>query len=238
MKRRFLPLMVGTKSYIEKIQALSPIAYWPLNETSGTAVINYGTLGTAANGSYTGVTLASTTAPGGTLAPYWDGTNDSATLTSTALNTAFNRSEFTMMAWAKMDFLWSEAIYREVMAARVNNTNRAYFIKLNANGQFAFLYNGNSATTKQQTWTGQTSTGWMHFAMTVSVANNRVYTYINGVQFDSPNSGITAFVGNPTTTLGVDGVSSRWKGWIAHSAIWNRPLTTTEITNLYTLGGV
>ena len=72
------------------ILALNPIAYWKLDETSGTTAINYGTLGTAANGTYSGATLGQVAAPGGGLAPLFDGANDLLNIYSVALQGAFN----------------------------------------------------------------------------------------------------------------------------------------------------
>src|SRR4030042_3288796 len=40
------------------IQSLAPIGYWKLDELSGSTALNYGTLGAAGNGAYSGPTLA------------------------------------------------------------------------------------------------------------------------------------------------------------------------------------
>jgi hypothetical protein len=45
------------RQYMAKVRGLGPIAYFPLDEASGTVARNLGTLGATANGAYTGVTF-------------------------------------------------------------------------------------------------------------------------------------------------------------------------------------
>ena len=45
-------------TYMDKVLSYNPLVYFPMNETAGLTAVNYGSLGTAANGTYTGVTLA------------------------------------------------------------------------------------------------------------------------------------------------------------------------------------
>jgi hypothetical protein len=74
----------------------TPLAYWPLNEFSGSTVYDQVE---EYDGTYTGPLLATINAPGRTRAPYFDGLNDRADMQPAALQAALSRSEFSMMAW-------------------------------------------------------------------------------------------------------------------------------------------
>lgn len=209
-----------------------PVAYWPLDETSGTIVFDRS--GHGFHGTYTGATLANTAAPGGGLAPYFDGINDRADMQPNELLAVLSHSEFTMMAWAKVlnAAVWAETAYREVFHLRVNNNNRAYMIKPTTANTFQYIYNGGNSNTRLHQWS-ISSLAWMHLVLTVSVTGNVMRSYIDTVEFSPPASSITPWVGTPMVGVGCDGSASWWRGWLAHVAIWNRALSADEVAALY-----
>ena len=76
------------------ILSYNPIAYWPMNELTGTTMVNYGSLGTAANGTYSGVTLDQVDAPGGGRAGLLDGVNDNVNILYGSLSGSVQRADF------------------------------------------------------------------------------------------------------------------------------------------------
>ena len=243
IQRRILPRQVpvifkrsSLAGYQKVISDTAPLAYWPLDEGSGTVV--YDRSGHGYHGVYSGATLANATAPGGGMAPLFDGANDKAEMQPADLLAALNHSEFTMMAWARVlnAAVWDELISREVFHIRVDNSNRAYMLKSNTVNRFQFIYNGNSGTTKLHEWLSMTQTGWMHLVHTISVSGNAINTYIDNVKFSPTATGITAYLGTPTVGVGSTGTGAWWKGWLAHAAIWNRALSDAEVAALYNGG--
>jgi hypothetical protein len=77
------------------------IAYWPLNEMSGT--VAYDVSGNHFNGTYYGVTPAQSAGAGSTfgLAPSFDGVNDYIELYSAGLATEIGTGDLTMCVWLK-----------------------------------------------------------------------------------------------------------------------------------------
>ena len=97
-------LFGGRKAtYMDKVLSYSPILYYPMNETAGATAVNAGTLGSAADGAYTGVTLNNTTGPDGTNgAPYFDGVNDYLDGTTAALIAALSLQVGSVLIWLKV----------------------------------------------------------------------------------------------------------------------------------------
>src|SRR3990167_6529272 len=90
-------------SYQTKVANLFPIAYWPLNELTGTtAVARYPS--TDLDGLYVGPTLNSTVGPIALDgAPLWDAANDVLNIYSTALSTTINMNTCTLSMWFKAE---------------------------------------------------------------------------------------------------------------------------------------
>jgi hypothetical protein len=93
-------------AYNRNTLATSPLAYWPLTDTSGTPAVNASTGGATYNGTYTnGPVLADVAGPGASMgrAPLSStALNDFVQLPATALNSAWNPAEFTIAAGCKV----------------------------------------------------------------------------------------------------------------------------------------
>lgn len=88
---------VATGTYQAKVLTLFEddlIAYWPLNETSGTTANDVS--GNGRHGTYSGVTLDQVDGPGETMgrAGLWDGINDRVRVVS-----SISTTEFTVLGW-------------------------------------------------------------------------------------------------------------------------------------------
>ena len=86
-------------AYAADVLATSPIAYWKLNEGSGSTVED--SSGNGYDGSYTGVTWDGETFLGDAV-PYFDGANDYANVYSAGLQSAVDFEEGCILAWCKV----------------------------------------------------------------------------------------------------------------------------------------
>jgi hypothetical protein len=236
--RIIVPTLLAKKSYLSKILATSPLAYWPLNETSGEAAKNYGS-GLNIDGTYIGVDLAQAAGPDGVRVPFFDGTNDYVALPNVQLNTIWPWGEGSMSIWIKMRQAsdWDNVTFRFAMAVRQQgaavyayqfskrNVANSWRWQVNTNNSDLIIYDDAAA------WIT-----WQHMLITWSVTNNRMRGYQNGVQVGADQAPVNA--GTPTISAdyarigALQGVSYPWIGWLAHAAVWNKELTPAEVAAL------
>ncbi len=229
-----LPLLAHSKglSYSRRVLNTAPIMYYPLNELSGVVAYNYGTLGPTKNGVYTGTTLAQMAAPGGGLAPLFDGVDDVA---DTAMG--LDPQEGSVSVYAKVldASVWTDGLRHCIYGWYCWDDN-SFSIFLQ--------YTGNLVGYQQNLWNGNpqravvTSTlSWFHCVATWSALADEMLFYFNGVPVD---------IGLPFYSLAPApewdgyhigyGYPGFFKGFISHVAIWDRPITPSEVTSLY-IGG-
>ena len=119
-------VLFGAPSYSQKILNLGPIAYWPLNDASGTAAVE---LVAGMNGTYSGVDLAQAQAP--FVAPLF-GDGDFCNIYSAGLNAlkAFF-TEGTVSIWAKVSGagVWSDGVARRIFAVISASNQEDYTIR-------------------------------------------------------------------------------------------------------------
>ena len=233
------PLFRSKGSYNCRIIASDPLLYFPLDEASGSVAKNWGSLGAAANGSYTGVDLHSTPGPKGGGAPYFDGVNDSVDINSAGLAAAFPGSEGSVLAWAKVydAAVWTDSQGRYVVqfndgASNVFNMRRAptdYYL--------TWYYNAGGVS-KVKNKTDGNSLDWMALVCTWSASADECIVYYNGEQYGSKLTSLGVWDGTIDSSLCAIGSYSNspsyvWKGYISHVALWDRALTPAEILSLY-----
>ncbi len=186
-----------------------------------------------------GVVIATASGANGHLtnAYSFDGTNDNVNLYSTDLNSTFNPSEGTLVAWAKVANAgaWTDGLTRNIVKIALDNNNRIEIYKRSSNNQIAALYSAGGTTINPQT--SFSSTGWFQVAMTWSKSDNSAKFYINAAQQDN-TSGLGTWDGNlASTTVAIGSSNSAgstpWSGLINDVRLYNRALTDTEIANLY-----
>ena len=221
-----------TITYAQGVLAIANLlAYWKLDETSGTSAADAS--GNGYTGTYSGATLNNTAGPGGSMgnAPSFDGVNDRVTLPTL---TGFSPSEGTLSIWCKVSGsgVWTDATNRAAMWAGVNSNNRYSVLKPTTNNTFRFVeVAGASSNTYNHTLS---STAWFHIAYSWKSTGN-VIAYVDGSQVDS-----RAYTGTWSGTvytgeIGAQNFSSIWwSGWLAHVAIYTRQLSASEITILAT----
>lgn len=237
-------LLLGTRRtllgarlpYYRKVLSYDPIAYWPLNEPSG-SVANC-LVDSAQDGTYVGVTLGQTGIGDGNTAPLFDGANDYVDIFSAVFNAAFNGGEGTIALWAKVfdAGVWTEpADWREMIRITDTLNNRIFMGKSPPSTAHWFYVAGGATQSKYVA--AMTTTAWMHMAITWSAAADEVCMYLIGVQQGTAMSGLGAWGGALSSnwcTIGSLGKapSEPWYGWLAHVAVWDTPLRALTIADL------
>jgi hypothetical protein len=238
-----VPLLLFSKqqkkksiTYSDRILSLSPLAYWPLNETSGTKAID---LVGAHNGAYTGVDLAQSQPP--FIAPYFDGANDFCNVYSAWLNTNFNGSEGSFSLWAKISSagIWTDGANRTLVKFSAG-ANELYLRRTTTNNQLQWVYVAGGVTDAITSIALGGNIGWMHLAFTWSKSGEIVTAYGNGAVINTSTT-LGAWAGALTNTgcvIGAGNITPTvvWSGWIAQPALWNRALSAAEVANLYAWG--
>lgn len=230
------------RTYAQKVLGIAPanlIAYWPLWETSGAVADNLE--GTAArDGAYTGVTLGSSTFSNGNPVPLFDGANDFVNIYSASLNGAFNGAEGTLAVWIKVfdASVWPDGSPRYFVHIAVNGSNLVEVSKGSSNNVVAEYIAGGVAEVFQIT--PITATGWIHFALTWSVAADEAKFYRDGALADTTATGLGTWAGALASNLCVIGASNStpsnaMHGYEGHAAVWNTPLSAAQILELATV---
>lgn len=232
-------LFYGGNRLISLILALNPLLYFPMNELSGVVANNLGTLGAAANGAYSGVTLAQIAAPGGGLAPKWDGINDTLNFYSAVLAANYNGNGGTILIWVKPHNIseWTVAATRQWIRldADVNNANGLR--KANINTIHHAHVGGGVSTAVYNVITPFDS--WALMSITYDDTANQTVCYFNGSQIGGTLSPVGTWVGAPAVNschIGSTGSGSYWNGYLAHGAVFNTVLTPAKIAEIYTAG--
>lgn len=234
--RLFVLTSSAKKSYASKVKNLfgsSLVAYWPLNETSGTDAIDAS--GNSRAGVYSGAVLASAAGPtvcGADMAPYFDGSNDFVNVYSLALN-GISKAELTLAGWSKVNAAadWTDGAYKQIIDLRA--IGYIFIRKSSSGNEINMNYNGKSIPC------ALTVTTWFHWAMVVSVAGDYLRAYINGAKVGADVTGLTAvtstFYADQSTIAVYNSTTPQypWRGYMSNVIILNRPALDAEIVNLY-----
>lgn len=223
-------------SYADRVLALSPIAYWKLDETSGTTAFD--SSGNGYDGTYSGVTLNAATAPDGSPAPAFDGVNDFVNVYGTGFASAFNHDEGTLLVFAKVanSGVWTDGTLRRIASFAVNNSNRVIIWKNSTANQVEVFYVANNVS-KSVTRTGASFTDFFPVAITWSKSADQVRMYVSGSQNGSTQTGLGSWTGSLATTLATIGATSTsgnnpFHGSIAHVAVFDYALNASQIADV------
>jgi hypothetical protein len=224
------------------IVPLAPIACFPLTETIGTAAQNIGSLGSAANGTYTGATLNQIAAPGGTTAPLFDGVNDLANIYSASLSSAFNGSLGSIIVFFKVydSGVWTDGKQRNIVSIYTTVNSRIIIHKLTTNNTLALYYKA-GGTDEQITTTAYNNTNWNMAAVTWSKAADQYVVYVNGTQVGATQTGLGTWDGVISATSCILGNNSTnadydWYGYVSTAAIFGTVLSLANTQAVYAAG--
>lgn len=227
-------------AYAKDVLATNPIAYWKLNEGSGSTIVD--SSGNGYDGSYTGVTWDGTTFLGDSV-PYWDGTNDVGNVYSAGLASAFDLDEGCMLIWVKIaSGTWSDSVFRAMMNFRRDGSNYVYIAKTNSTDIVQFFRSGNG-TTDIVNYTTSAPTDFFSMMLSWSVANDEFKAYFNGSQVGVTQTGLVASAGsgldNTRATLGAATTApgNVHDGYLSQSMVWDSPVDASKLA-LATINGV
>lgn len=240
------PTYTPTPGYRATVQAVAPsnlLVYYPLNETSGTVAEDDS--GNNADGSYSGVTLNSTTFLTGEAAGSWDGINDFVSLYTTYLASNFNSNEGTILVWFRVSgaSLWTDGVQRYLVILSNNASNRILITKATAsnNVQGFSSFGGTNKNSTSAIFGG--STDWIALMYTWSKSADQVKFWGGGVQLGSTLTSLGTWSGALSSSAVTVGASSTaggaaFHGNIAQVAIWNTALDPTQVAVLATVDPV
>ena len=229
-------------AYTNKVVALSPIAYWPMAETSGTTMLDAS--GNSRDGAYKGSgepLLGQIGIGDGRNAPLFDGTDDFANAFSVSLQGAFSGVAGTIAQWAKVSAVgvWTDGTTRRSLQFQVDANNLVRFGRGTVNNQFVGAYTA-AGTTKSVVVTTAAPVGWVHWAITWDAGADEVKVYMAGAQTGTTQTGLGIWAGSLATTTTAIGANSTsganpWAGYVAHTAVWTSALNATQILSLATV---
>ncbi len=226
------------------VQNSNLLAFWPLNETSGTTADNAQGVG-ARDGTYSNVTLNDTPGPKGENAGTWNGTNSFVDIFSNSLSNALNGAEGSMAIWFKVSQagVWSDGLSAFLFQIRISTTNRIFLTKGATTDQLSGRRQVGGETGAFSFITSGPTT-WVHQVLTWSEANTRWNFYVDNVSRAS-GSNIGTWPGGTLDSafcnIGINdnaGVLNPTDGHLQYAAIWNVELTASEVSTLYGGGPV
>lgn len=210
-------------AYAASVLADSPIAYWRLNESSGT--VAHDSSGNGRAGTFNSVTLNQAS-----LLPNGDGASCSlagsgGSNISTAAIAALNNmtSPLTLEAWVRPASLVTQVIYAGGSSSpqlALSQSSGSGFPYIGRSG----VSNGTSATTALSTGTSY------HVVVTVDASGNIQY-YVNGAAAGGPFSFASSFSGSGPSYIGSysDGVNYLFNGRLQDVAIYGTALSAARV---------
>jgi hypothetical protein len=231
----------GGPLYTDLVLSLSPIAFWPFGEASGTTANDIS--GNGYNGTYAGVDLAQS-GQGGQTSVLFGGSGDSCNVYSAGLAGAFSAAAGSIALWCKVyeAAVWTDTAYRNLATFYVDANNNIQIYKGSTNNRLSWNHSaGGTGLTRNKN--DASSTDWMHLAITWSVAADQVIAYYNGAQYSTTATGLGTWAGalsNNNTAIGAFRVTTAlqvWNGYAQYPALWNRALTPLEVAGLKSFFG-
>lgn len=245
-----VPLLLFSKqqkkksiTYSDRILALSPLAYWPLNDLSGTTMTNL--VSATGNGSYKNSPVLGETGigDGQTSVKFNDGVANQCALPYTAaLNAAFNGLEGSAFVWCKVlnSGVWTDGTARGIFLFGIDNVNYIRAIRSTTNNVITLSHRFGAAAINKNSGS-LTTTEFFQLAMTWSYSNNRLKCYINGVDQGAAATGLGNWSGNldATNYCAIAGLATTptnvFTGWLAHLFLFNRELSAAEVASIYAM---
>jgi Concanavalin A-like lectin/glucanases superfamily/Immunoglobulin I-set domain len=225
-------------SYSNAVAALSPVAYWPLEETNqppSNAATNLGTVGSAYNGFYgSGMTLGVTGALVGDsdTAVSFNASSEVVVPYGSVLGI---HAPFSAEVWAQAGS--NPAGAAVVSAGNLGGTRSGWLIYNNVGGVWTFrLYNQNGANTSLSISGGVADSNWHHIVAVFDGTNGSLY--IDGALAAGPTAA-TGFVPDPDSPLTIGGRSDGaflYNGSIDEVAIYTNAISASDISAHYQNG--
>ena len=202
------------------------VGYWPFNGNANDLS------GSNLNGTVNGSSLTTDRFNNSNSAYNYNGTsNNIVVLNSTILNV----ENWSVSAWYKTS-VNSNTIQRITTKQTGSVGNSNVFAILFQNGKvYGSFYNGSTEVITSDN--SITSDGNWHHVVYIRNQNlNKLYIYVDNVLKDSTTNSFGNLANTANLFIGSSGAGTNiqwWNGKIDDIGIWNRALTTDEISNLY-----
>jgi len=220
----------GGQTYTDRVLALNPIAYWPLNEVAGTSgagsVLDVS--GNARHATPTSVTFGVAGIGDGETAAEFDGVSSLINIYTASLAAAFNSQELSICAWVLLGEAWSVGAARHIaMLSTAGFGSYLEFYKSNAN-TLRFIYAGSARNTVAS------FTAWTHVCVSISKSGDYARLFFDGVQQGTDLVSLGTWTNNLSSSLTVLGAlqasgGQNWIGAMAHAAIFSYPLSQQQV---------
>lgn len=212
----------NVNGYNAAVIADGAIAFWPLQETSGTTATE---LVAGLNGTYAGGYTLNQAGPsglGGKAVQF----NGSTAKVTTAASTIISGASFSVEVWLNV------SSYAGQVAFGHNGTS-TFEIQVGGTNQMLLNFSGSFILGST---TGQATGSFLHVVFTSDLSGTKCY--LNGTL---NNSNTTAWHGGTSASaifaLGSrSGTSAFFSGYIAAASVYNTVLTPAQIANHYSLG--
>lgn len=220
--------------YDTKVLALSPIAYWGLDDTAGTIAVEK-VNGGAWNGTYVntgGITLDEVGMGDGNPSVLFNpigNENGNVAINSAGLSAGYNGDEGTIGIWIKpFDAdTWLAGVSKRFFTLQVDFVDRIVLeITGNPANESRFMREANDSNVLSEDLP-YSSLGWQHWMGRWSQSGNTQSLMYNGVQV-SQESGLSVWTGgafdSDVTRLGSFNASgtAEMNGWMAKAVIFDR----------------
>ena len=212
--------------YADKVLSYAPIAYWKLDEASGSVAAD--SSGNGFDGTAYGVTWGESGIGDGETAALFDGINDYVNVFSAGLAAVFSFSAGTWSLWVKKTS-WDAAV-RVFLAAAASTPNRVY-MSSNIYDETVGAYVGQGTAVSSKTSGG--STAWVHVALTWDASAGALVLFVDG-EAQTPGSITVAAVGTLTAfSLGKNYDTHYYCACaLAHVAVFDSVLSDAVIVDL------
>lgn len=224
-KRLFYQSPVAKLYYYTK--SLNPVAYYPMNETSGTTAFNRdsGSEGTL-DGTITGATVGQAGQIG--KAYDFDGVNNVVTTTA---NAAFNTVDFSVFMLIYPGTLRIQGIFD-----KSDSTNSWRIFMNDTNGKIEF--DAVADTDNLNSTTDLSVTTWSSLGVTYNKATTTATIYVNGVAAGTTATFTDAVNESNTNPQIAPSHTARFDGLVQHLAFFNTSISAGQMLKLAQIAGL
>lgn len=245
-------------NYIEKVKRLRTTSLegcWPLNDESGTVVLNVGPKGSDVNGTSSALVRVPSTrgfaGPDGGRCAQFDGSASYIDLyTATAAASTITVAEGSLSIWAATPQANLKATTKmQIMLLAADTANQIGIDFDTTAYRFSGDYFAGSGDATYSTTYGKLiynvdggiqKPEWHHLGLTYSVAADKVILYVDGTA-STVASSLGTWTGAWGSTLcsiatSKTSLGDLFTGWLAHVALWSTPLTAPEMKQLSEIG--
>lgn len=233
------------------IQGLAPLLHYPLTETTGTTLVNAGSLGTACNATLAGsYTLADRELIAGDTTKFLKLTGGRASASRGSLSMPVTNMTFSALleVFPGTPLALPPAIFAVSASGETEATNAQVLLSLNVSTLAPFSFHENSTGVNNQVTSTQTIAAaasnnvgntFVHVTITRDATNKIVNFYYNGGLLFSGTYTTNATGGTSTTVyIGTEAdLRASHPMAMGQLCLWNRVLTDTELFNLHTASG-